>query len=377
MDNGSILGFGPDLAPDHPGYGDAPYARRRAQIAAAARRHVAGTPPPGCAYTASETAVWGEVLTRLGRLSPGAACREYGDALPALAFRPGAIPQLAAVGAALADAGSGWAVRPVAGLLHPRDFLAGLAFRTFHATQYVRHASRPDYTPEPDVCHELIGHIPMLLDPHYAAMAHAIGVASLGASDKAVWALTRVYWHTVEFGVVMEEGAGQGGGGGRPAAVGGWGAQAPPSSPRPSPLPPRPTPKAFGAGILSSPGELAHFASGAASLSPLDPWAPLPRMDYKGGYQRHYFTLPSFAAGADMLAAYAAETTPQATRARFGLVGLGAGRLVPGRASPTAAVSSSVVPFSPPPGGVVGGAALVDDGEEARPASPPQAAGKP
>jgi hypothetical protein len=100
-------------------------------------------------------------------------------------------------------------------------------------------------------------------------------------------------------------------------------------------------------------------------------------MDYKGGYQRHYFTLPSFAAGADMLAAYAAETTPQATRARFGLVGLGAGRLVPGRASPTAAVSSSVVPFSPPPGGVVGGAALVDDGEEARPASPPQAAGKP
>ncbi|KAG2487556.1 hypothetical protein HYH03_013835 [Edaphochlamys debaryana] len=285
VDNGQILGFGADLAEDHPGFHDEQYKRRRVMLGEMAKAHKIGAPIPDVEYSAEEVATWNAVLQELSELLPQHACKEYLRCLSLFNFRPGKVPQLSEMNSVLQGT-TGWSIRPVAGLMHPRHFLAGLAFKHFHSTQYMRHPSKPSYTPEPDVVHELIGHVPLLADPAYARLVQAIGVASLGADDKTIWHLTKVYWYTVEFGVVREGD----------------------------------NIKAFGAGILSSYGELQHMASGAAALEPLDPFKPQPKMSYKDGFQKRYYVLESFEAGSRLLQGYATSLAlPEQLRGNPGL----------------------------------------------------------
>ena len=125
----------------------------------------------------------GAVYDKLQSLFPVHACKEYLDILPQLEKHCGCradnIPQVRDISEFLEET-TGWRMRPVAGLLSARNFLNGLAFKTFFSTQYIRHHSMPLYTPEPDICHELMGHAPMFGDPKFAEFSHQIGLASLG-----------------------------------------------------------------------------------------------------------------------------------------------------------------------------------------------------
>ena len=155
------------LQADHPGFSDPAYRERRRAIAEAAMTYKIGQPIPPVAYTPEEVATWGAIWDRLTPLLARHACAEHVRLLPLLiencGYRRDNIPQIADISDFLHEC-TGFQLRPVAGLLSARNFLYGLAFRVFFSTQYLRHHSRPLYTPEPDLVHELMGHAPMFAD---------------------------------------------------------------------------------------------------------------------------------------------------------------------------------------------------------------------
>lgn len=190
---------------DHPGAHDPEYRARRDYIAKLARGYRKDPMHriPRVDYTLEETEVWRFVYRQLEEVQHRRACSFYLQARQDLGISADEIPQLGELSSRL-HGYAGFRLAPIEGLVETRAFLSWLEKRTMLCTQYVRHHSRPDYTPEPDIVHEAIGHIPAFSNPEFADFSSLVGFGARIASDEQLLELGRLYWWTVEFGLVEE-----------------------------------------------------------------------------------------------------------------------------------------------------------------------------
>jgi phenylalanine-4-hydroxylase len=263
------------LADNHPGATDPVYRQRRNDIAALALDWRPGDPLPEAPYTEAEHEVWRVVCGELHTLHERHACRQYLDGKQRLGLPEDHIPQLVEVNELLTPL-TGFRYVPAAGLVPLLQFYGSLADGIFHSTQYVRHHSVPLYTPEPDVLHEVVGHGNCLSDDRFAALYRVAGEAARRVqSPDALEFVSKVFWFSLEFGVLREGGTG-------PEHV-----------------------RVYGAGLLSSYGEIQEVTR--ADLRPLD----IARMGVQTYDITHYqpllFCADSFAQVEDVVGGFFAE----------------------------------------------------------------------
>jgi len=220
---------------DHPGANDPDYLERRNQIAAFSKKFRETGVINDVEYSPREQRVWRYVAEELEELQQKYASPFYLKAKKNLGITTERIPQISEMNRRLKEL-TGFRLAPIEGLVETRGFLSWLSYRVMLCTQYIRHHSQPAYTPEPDIVHEAIGHIPMFTNPNFADFSQFIGHGARIANDRQLEELGRLYWFTVEFGLVEHEGG----------------------------------IKAYGAGLLSSFGELEHAFGSEVERRPFD-----------------------------------------------------------------------------------------------------------
>jgi phenylalanine-4-hydroxylase len=219
-------------------------------------------------YTAQDHDTYKRLYARQSALLPGLACDEFIAALPSLGAS-NQIPRFDDINAKLFPA-TGWQVVAVPGLIPELAFFTLLSERKFPVTDWIRTPEEFDYIVEPDVFHDLFGHVPLLFNPVFADHMQAYGAGGLKAHGlNACEQLSRLYWYTIEFGLIKQANG----------------------------------LRAYGAGILSSSGELQYAVhSPEPQRLPLDPVRTM-RTRYKiDSYQLTYFVIDSFQQLFDMTA---------------------------------------------------------------------------
>ncbi len=249
------------LEPGHPGLGDAAYVERRKELFALCRRHrleKLGTPLID--YNAEETRIWREVSPKLDALHRRHASRIYLDAKDSLGISQTEVPQLRHLSARL-ERETNMHLVPAEGPLPYRTFYRYIGARGFPVTQFIRHGSHPEFTPEPDMIHDCLGHVPPLMNHDYAELLTLIGkAASTTTHPEQVLALKRFSWFSIEFGLIEEDGE----------------------------------TRVFGAGILSSTGEIPFSLSGSVRRRPFVTDEVIATDYDPSRMQDQLFVIPSF-----------------------------------------------------------------------------------
>lgn len=218
---------------------------------------------PWDSYSAADHEVWRRLYARQREILPGRACDAFLRAQDAMGMTPDRIPKFSDLNAAL-GAATGWTIVGVEGLLPELDFFTHLANRRFPVSWWIRRADQIDYIEEPDLFHDLFGHVPLLMDPMFADYLEAYGkggVKAHGFGPEALMQLARLYWYTVEFGLIRQ----------------------------PDGL------RIYGAGIVSSKGESIHCLESAAPNRIGFDLERVMRTRYRiDTYQKTYFVIDSF-----------------------------------------------------------------------------------
>jgi phenylalanine-4-hydroxylase len=246
-------------------------------------------------YSATDHDVWAQLFRRQREILPGRACREFLAAQDAMGMSEQGIPRFDALNSILAGK-TGWQLIGVEGLLPELDFFEHLANRRFPVTWWIRKPEQLDYIAEPDLFHDLFGHVPLLMNPLFADYMQAYGAGGVkahGLGPEALVNLTRLYWYTVEFGLIRQDDS----------------------------------LRIYGAGIVSSKGESVHCLESAVPNRVGFDLRRIMRTRYRiDSYQKTYFVIDDFE---QLFAATRPDFTPIYAELAA-LPAVPAGSLVPG-----------------------------------------------